>query len=156
MKNKLLIILGITLITFAGSVAFAQPGEGRQRNMKKVEQLEKAKLIDELGMNDELSIKFFNRRREFKEKQRSTIEQIDKVIDEIKILIESKSAEKDLAKVKYLNSERIKLESTMQKQRLDYLNSLSDLLSPLQISKYIVFEREFRKEIKEAVFRQRK
>ena len=39
MKNKLLIILGITLITFAGSVAFAQPGEGRQRNMKKVEQL---------------------------------------------------------------------------------------------------------------------
>ena len=155
MKNILryaFLLLGLALLI--PTVSHAQRG-GKGQNLAKVDQLEKVRLLDILQMNDETSIKFFNRRREFKEKQRQIGEQSEAVINELEGILKSKTADKEVNKLKKLNDELLKLESQRQKQRLDYLTSLSDLLTPEQVAKLAVFERDFRKEIRDALSHRR-
>lgn len=104
-------------------------------------------------MNDDVSIKFFNRRREFKQKQREIGEQAEKVIDELQSVL--KGQDKDINRLKKLNEDLLRLEAQRQKQRLDYMTSLTDLLSPEQIAKLAIFERDFKKEIREALSHRR-
>jgi Spy/CpxP family protein refolding chaperone len=144
------------LVLFAIFIAFTHAGQAqhgeRGKNLAKVDQLEKVKLIDALQMNDETSIKFFNRRRAFKEKQRSTMQQMDNALDELQGIVKS-SGEKDLNRMKALNEELIRLESQFHRQREDYLAGLSEILTTEQISKLAVFERDFRREIKDAILK---
>jgi Spy/CpxP family protein refolding chaperone len=125
---------------------------GRGQNLAKVDQLEKVKLIDALQMNDETAVKFFNKRRAFKEKQRATTQQLETALDELQVIVKS-NGEKDVARMKSLNEEIIRLETQMHKQREDYVASLAELLTTEQISKLAVFEREFRREIKDALLK---
>lgn len=155
-------ILIITLIVIGFTTVYAQPGPGpaggkhrwkdglgdNPKAYEKIEQLEKLKLIEILDMDEETTLKFFSRRKDFKEKFGDINRQIDDLIGNTVPEIR-KDGKKDDSYYKNFVSEMLRLQKEAGKTREEFINSLYGLLSPLQVAKYIVFERRFREELKE-------
>ncbi len=147
-------------ILAAAAIIFISPGQleaqSKGKGNHKIDQYEKANLIDALQMDEKTSTKFFTKRREFKEKQRAAIEQIERLIEELRGVLNSNSQDKDINKIKKYNDELLRLEIQMHKLRTDYRFSLGEILTPEQIGKYIIFEKDFRKDIRDAVINQKR
>jgi len=151
MKAKLFLLL-IIAISFS---TFAQMGQHRRRNgMTKIEELEKVKLIESLNMDEQTTLKFFARRTEHMNKMKKLVRKSDDLLDRISDLIK-KDDEKNSAELKKMISEYLSGSEAMVKEKENFINSLSDILSYEQISKLLVFEKRFREELKGLLFRQR-
>lgn len=150
MKKYLFILFFIPLLINA------QPGgppDGGPRHVrKKIEELEKIKLLEILNLDDETAIKFFNRRNDFnnklhdiEDKKEDKLEELSKAID--------KNNEQEINK---LIVDLGSIEDNLYKIRKDYTNSLSDILTPVQVAKVLTFERNFRREIRDIIFKARR
>lgn len=150
MKNLILILA--VLIIYSVSINAQDRGmmPGDRGSLKKIEQLEKAKLIDLLNLDENTAIKFFARRNEFNKKQHQIFEERGDLL---------KSMESDLSQGKNFDEKYYKdflsklndLEKRMVKEKKEFLDSLTDLLSVEQIAKFTVFEYKFRREIRESL-----
>lgn len=151
MKNLLipfLIILMIPLAVYSQSMRHQDMGP-----MKKIEELEKIKLIDALGMNEETTLRFFARRSKFKDEQRKLFDQENDLISKMENSVKSgKSNDTDL---KTMINQYLDLEDQIVNAKQKFINSLSDILSFKQISELLVFEKRFREEIRSLLFRDR-
>lgn len=140
----------ILLLIFLFPLAAAQSQPRMEkRALKKIDQLEKVKLLEILDMNEETSIKFFVRRKEFKERQRMIQDAVDSLHESLHQKLESDSK----ADYKALVNEIIQKEDELMRSRAEYMRSQGDILNDQQIAKLILFEREFRKEIQDLLFR---
>jgi hypothetical protein len=156
--NKLFFVIALSFI-FATVVLPQNIGqeEGthkRRAPMKKIEELEKVKLLDVLNLDEAASVKLFTRRNldrtkiwDFEDKINNTLQNIE---SEIK-----KGKDKDVTKIQKLNEDYCNLSMEVEKEKLSFLRSLSDILTPEQIGKYIVFERKFREEIRDLLMKER-
>ncbi|MBN8544618.1 MAG: hypothetical protein J0L60_00665 [Ignavibacteria bacterium] len=150
------ILLFICILFLLDGAASAQPGpgKGKFRNrggdpLKKLEQLEKVKLIEVLDLDESTMLKLFSRRGDHKKMMEERNEFADKLLDQMEDLIAAnKNGSKDeelKAKISEFNN-HIDESHKLQRQ---FVMSLSDLLSPEKLAKYIVFERNFRREIRD-------
>ena len=122
--------------------------------MKKIEELEKIKLLDILNLDEATSAKLFTRRSQ----NRTKIWDLeDKINDNLKN-IESevkKGKDADVNKIQKMNEIHMNLSMDVEKEKLSFLRSLPDILTQEQIGKYIVFERKFREEIRDLLMKER-
>ncbi len=156
--NKLFSL--IFLLFVISSVTTAQiddpsPGmpEGRLGGMKKIEQLEKIKLIEALDMDEETTLKFFARRNAHEDKIRDLMQKSRERLNEIDAKLKEKPAnEKEINSLieKYFEGEK-----EIGKEKESFIRSLSDILSVTQIAKLVVFEKKFRDEIRDILFKTR-
>jgi len=126
----------------------AQP-RMEKRALKKIDQLEKVKLLEILDMDEDASIKFFVRRKEFKDRQRIMQDAVDSLHEALHQKLESETR----ADFKALVNEIVQKEDELMSSRIEYIRSQGDILNDQQIAKLIIFEREFRKEIQDLLFR---
>ncbi len=153
MKN----ILIISVIVFSlFSLQFAQERKfKRMDGHKKMDHLEKLKLMEILDLDEETFIRFFSRHSEFKKQSRESLAQQDKRLEEMEAyfasakLVTDKEYEEMIQK--YLAAEKKIFE-----ERETYLKSLSTILKPEQICKIIVFEKRFREEIRDVLLKDRR
>ncbi len=141
----------ILLFIFVSSVYPQQrmrPGND-QRPLQRIEQWERMKLIDVLNLNEETAIRFFARRNENQKKMKEILDRRDDAIRELEDEIRNGTQNDALYKEKV--NALLLLESNIGKERENFLRSLSDLLSPIQIAKMVVFESRFRKEVRETL-----
>jgi len=144
-KMKILLML---LVLFAGKINFAQenfpfiPSDPKG----KLAQLEKVKLIETLKMDEETTLRFFARRTEFLDKIQSLNKNSMDLIDKL----EKSFGENKLTKSEYKNliKEFNNNDEQMFKEKMNFINSLDDILSEEQIAKMIVFEKKFKEEIR--------
>ena len=143
------------LLIFSSSV-FSQREKWRDDEMReKFEQLEKIKLIETLEMNEETTLRFFARKSEHQKQQDELQDRIREKIDNLEVIFKSgRVATVDELK-KNIN-EINALQSELEKNRTDFINSLSDILSYEQIAKLLIFERKFRDEIRRLIIKDRK
>ena len=153
MKTTYLILT--TLFIFSGSI-YAQREKWRDDEMReKFEQLEKIKMIETLGMNEETTLRFFARKSEHQEQQDEIQDKIREKIDNLEVIFKSgrvatvDELKKNINEINALHSE-------LEKNRSDFINSLSDVLSYEQIAKLLIFERSFRDEIRRLIIKDRK
>jgi preprotein translocase subunit YajC len=121
----------------------------------KFEQLEKIKLIETLEMDEETTLRFFARRTEHKKQQDEIQKNIQEMIDNLDVIFKSGRAvtvEEIKADINEINNLQIQLD----KNRVDFINSLSDILSYEQIAKLLVFEKRFRNEVRKLIMKERK
>lgn len=85
MKN---FIYSLTVIFLFASFSLAQ--DRRHHNsdaFKKIEELEKIKLIEALGLNEQTTLKFFARRSENRSKQGKLMQEASKLLDQMDIIV---------------------------------------------------------------------
>lgn len=147
-------ILSITLLL--SSVLFAQKGKWQDDEMRaKFEELEKIKLIEVLQMDEETTLRFFARQSEHKKQQDEIQDKIHTNSDNIEALLKSEktvSSEELKSKIDEIN----KLQLQLEKNRVDFINSLSDILSYEQIAQLIIFEKRFRNEVRKMIMKDRR
>ena len=153
MKTTLKIL--IVSIIFSG-VIFSQPERWRNEEMRgKFEQLEKIKLIEALGMNEETTLRFFARRSEHQKQQEEIQKKINEKIDNLELIFKSgrvATVDELKSNINEVNS----LRSELEKNRTDFIDSLSDILTYDQIAKLIIFERNFRDQVRKLIMKDRK
>ena len=130
----------IFVVLLATVLAFPQR---RMERMKRLEQLEQVKLMEVLELNEETTLKFFRKRKEFHEKRIMSVSRLDSLYKVIEDALNKNS--KDLSKIL---DEYTKEEKNMHSLRNDYLSALKKMLSPEQYAKVILFDRRFRDEIR--------
>jgi len=117
----------------------------------RIDQLEKVKLMEELNMTEDVSIKFFARRNDFREKERKLIDRIDS----LGVIIGEKSSNPDVqtsnAEWEKIIDEYNAVENMMRKNKSDFIASLQNILTPQQRAEFLAFERKFRREIQDII-----
>lgn len=155
--KKMLIILFLSLITTAGVNAQGMRMHGKMNSkaQERIDELEKIKLMEILNLDDDKMVKLLSRRREFKEKSRQLIKLKNEKLDRLQKAFndEIKLEDKEL---KRLADELISIEEDMCRARLDYYHSLDGMLDSRQISRLMVFERNFQREIRDLIYKNRK
>ena len=120
-----------------------------QKPLQRIEQWERIKLIDALNLNEETAIRFFARRHENQNKMKEILDRRDEAIRDIEDEIRNGGQNDALYKEKV--NALLSLENSISKERENFLRSLSDILSPMQIAKLVVFESRFRREVRETL-----
>jgi len=131
----------------------AQQHQKNNRNLKplqKIEQLEKAKIIEALNLNEETAVRLFARRNESRQKVGDTNKQREELLKDLEKNLKDGVKMSD-AEYKERVNNIIALDASMIKERDNFYRSLGDLISPQQIAKLIVFENNFRKEIRKSL-----
>ncbi|KAB2909976.1 MAG: hypothetical protein LC102_09705 [Ignavibacteriales bacterium] len=146
-----------------GVSAIAQPGPGYGGRGKhyprggdggrRLEQLEKVKLIEYLNLDEETMVRLLTRREEHRKTMDKRSEQADSLVDLLeKLTKENKNGDKNSD----LNAGIKKFTDFVAESRgmeMKFLTSLTEILTPEQLAKYIIFERNFRKELRELLRR---
>jgi hypothetical protein len=136
------------------SISYGQKDERPMHGTKpleKIEQWEKAKLIDLLKMNEDNSVRFFARRSEHQNKMKEILDQRDQLLNDLSKDLQEGNKQSDNVYRDKLNN-LLSFDSRLTKEKESFLRSLNDILTPHQILKYSIFELKFRKELREKLF----
>jgi hypothetical protein len=126
-----------------------------QGPLKKIEELEKIKLVETLGMDEQTTLKFFARRTKYREEQAQLLMSIRTLIDQMSDLTK-KNDSKTEEELKKMMDQYQDIENTIIRKKQEFYNSLKDILTYKQIAKVLVFERKFKDEIRAALMQDRR
>jgi len=146
----------LMLLIFISGIIIPQRGKWQDEEMRaKFEQLEKIKLIETLEMDEETTLRFFARKSEHQKQQEEIQEKIKENINNLEVIFKSgrvATVDEIKANINEINT----LSNQLEKNRTDFINSLSDILSYEQIAKLLIFERNFKDEIRKLIMKERR
>jgi len=149
MKNilKILVLLCIT-----GSV-FGQFDEAEGKKMReKLMTVKIWEMSERLDLSDEQAIKLFPIMRKQKAVIDSLRGEIENSFKKIRELVDSKANEKKISvAIKDYKNAKIMINET----EIEYINKISEVLTPKQVAKYLIFEREFRRKMMDIIKQRR-
>ena len=144
---KLLLVFGLTLLF--GQSVHAQPFQPDERRpFERIEHFKKVRLIEMLDMKEEQSVRFFARLNEHDNTKRDLMKEKMDVLDKIERLVRNHADEKEFEK---LFPEVAEMNEKIVQEDQRFFNSLPDVLSAEQRGKYLLFERQFERELREAM-----
>ena len=151
---KKLILLVIIIVSVSVTLNAQRKQDRKHQVPDKIEQLEKIKLIETLEMDEETTLRFFSRRSEFEREMNKIHKAIDEKLDKMEKMVNSDNVQDEELKaaIEELNLMHQKLD----KNKADFINSLTDILSYKQIAKMVLFERKFREELRRALFKDKR
>jgi len=150
MKKFIFLILSLIFIT---GTNYSQRRENHHKEVReKIEQLEKIKLIETLKMDEQTTLKFFARRTEFMDNLKDLINKQNDLLDKLDENIKS-SKDKDDAYYQSMIDQYFVLEQKINESKKSFITSLSDILSKEQIAKLLVFQKKFREEVRDILFK---
>ena len=155
MKNISLIIITIILIA---ATTNAQKHDRKMRDSKfrdKIEQLEKLKLIEVLKLDEETTLRFFSRQSKNREEVNQFHEQKEDLVDMLENYFTSGVSLPKGESLESINRKIVEIEKRILSERSEFLKSLNDILTVEQVSKLIVFESRFRKELRDMILEKR-
>ncbi|MHB8907185.1 MAG: hypothetical protein ACYC4T_09775 [Melioribacteraceae bacterium] len=141
----------ITCLVFSSAIAQNRMRMGKDsKPLQRIEQWEKLKLVDALGLSEETALRFFARRHENQTKIKEILDQRESTLSEIENEINKSSQSSDAVYKDQVNK-LMSLEERISTERGNFLRSLNDILTPQQIAKLIVFESKFRRQVRETL-----
>ena len=143
-----LVNINVLLLVFLSSMIIAQPHSNKRNKEfgKRFEDLEKIKLIEILDLDEERAIKFFSRRNEHKNRLNEIKSESEELLFEMEKSLEAEE-NKDQFTSPIKNS--IEIESKFMNEKSNFYKSIQDILSQEQIVKLILFERKFKRNIRD-------
>ena len=149
------IFLALIILAIASEYSFGQKREsfGPPKNVqKKIEELERIKLMEVLDLKEDVMLKFFSRRKNFIDKFHQLEEEKENKIDELQKAIDNEDDQALKKRIDEINS----LDENIIKNRIEFFNSLNDILNEQQIAKVVVFDRNFRRELRDMILKHRR
>ncbi len=150
MRRYVFLIFILTLT----NLTFSQPWRMEERQLKRIEEYKKVKLIESLDLSEEESVKFFSIYNEHQKKVRSLQKERNDVIDQISKMTkdESRFSEKRFFE---LENRLTEIDQELFKNRKEFYNNVRNAISSYKFAKFIVFEREFYRDLNNLIMRRR-
>lgn len=137
------------VVILLGRSAVAQPFQSDdQKPFERIEHFKKVRLIEILDMKEEQSVRFFARLNEHENLKRELMKEKMDVLDKIERLVRNHADEREFEK---LFPEVESANAKIVQEDGKFFNSLSDILSAEQRGKFLLFERHFERELREAM-----
>jgi hypothetical protein len=138
------IVVGLTFIVSAQDQRPPEPPMAPH----KVEQYKKMRLIEEMHLDEETSIRFFTRYN----KQMNEIKEIQRrrnaIIKQLKELTQANAQSNEIESAV---RSYVKLDAQIADVRAKFIEGLKDIFSPKQIAEYLVFEQKFNQNLREVI-----
>ena len=144
MRPIYLLLIFVLLIDLSYYLPGFQSRRIEQR--KKIEEFQKNKLIETLDLSEEDAIRFFTIYNDHQKKIFSLQEDRDKLIDQLEKLTRTESRTNEV-KLKELLNKLEEIEREIFKARQEFHINIQNAISTEKFAKYIVFEREFAREL---------
>jgi hypothetical protein len=113
---------------------------------ERIEQFKKVRLMEVLKMNEETSIRFFSRYNKYVETLHAVQKDHNTLIDQLQDLNKSNANNADIERaIKDIGMCEDKITET----RSNFIEELKNILSLKQVADYVVFERNFNKNLRE-------
>jgi|WetSurMetagenome_2_1015567.scaffolds.fasta_scaffold53743_2 Spy/CpxP family protein refolding chaperone len=143
-------IVPVLLIALAAATVQAQPfgPPPGPHNMERIEHLKKVRLVEMLDLKEEQSVRFFARLNEHENTMRSLGSEKSDLLDRIERLVRN---EADVKEFEAIFPQMSALEDRVGAERKRFFDGLADLLTPEQRGKLLLFERQFERELREAM-----
>ena len=139
----------LPLTILISGLAMAQPfGPPGQHSMERIEHLKKVRLMEMLDLKEEQSVRFFSRLKDHEDAMKAIMHDKMDLLDRLDKLVGSEADTKDMEK---LFPEVLAVDDRMAKERAKFFNGLSDILSVQERAKYLLFERQFERELRDAM-----
>jgi len=139
--NILKAVLSLTLLA-AGSASLVAQDQLPLRGpaAERIEQYKKVRMMEELKLDEQTSIKFFARYNSHREELRKLNEKRNELIDELQVLHRRDASDAEFKKVL---DELKELAEPAVELREKYFAEMAEVLSPKQLAEYFIFERKF-------------
>ena len=150
-KSITLVLLGIIIcIAQPLNPDFDRPPRTEERAPRQlIETLRKVRLIEELNLTDEQSIKFFPKLNEIREAKEELNHNRKIMIDKLMDLLEKDKKSSDQINVKL--DKLFKLEEEFNKKETALKKEIRKILNPEQQARLILFQLRFDKEMREMI-----
>ncbi len=140
----------LTVMVLTNGVLTAQPfgPPPDRRGAERVEQLKKIRLVESLDMKEEQSVRFFSRMNDHENAKKKIMQEKMDLLDKLDKLVRN---EGDAKEMEPLFSQVQAMDAKLVSEKEKFFTDLSDLLSPTQRAQYLLFERQFERELREAM-----
>lgn len=139
------LLIAVTVVTLQAQPFGPGPGP---RNMERIEQLKKVRLVEVLDLKEEQSVRFFARMNEHENAMRSLGREKAELLDRIDRLVRNDA---DVKEFEAMFPQVAAIDDRMGVERQKFFDGLTDLLSAEQRGKFLLFERQFERELREAM-----
>jgi len=123
---------------------------GGMQSQKKINQLEKVKLLEVLELDDETAVKFFRLKDQHEEDMMSLRDKQDKILDIMEETL-SEDESKKTSSLSKLITDYKKNEMEMTDERDRFHKEIWNVLQPEKYARFLVFERNFRQEVRNLI-----
>lgn len=135
------------------SMLFAQSAQqgdaqGTDRPYERIESLRKVRLVEILELKEDQSVRFLARMNEHDNARRAMMKERGEALDRLERLIRNKA---DDAEYEKAFADVAAVDDKLTTDRRSFFAGLSDILTPTQRAKMLIFERRFERELREAM-----
>jgi hypothetical protein len=145
-----ILMISLLAMIFSVSVSAQNQGRGRMDPNRKINQLEKVKLMETLEIDDAAAVKFFNLKDRHHQNMTELRDNSDKILDIIEETLLEDGSKTNSSLNKLIEDFKTN-EAEMNQERLRYLQEAESLLPPGEFAKLLVFERNFRAEVRNLI-----
>jgi Spy/CpxP family protein refolding chaperone len=142
--------LALALLLCCAGLVIAQPAmpSPDQRPLERIERLRKVRLIEMLDLKEDQSVRFFARMNEHDKARRELKHHKGDVLDRIERLVRNHADDQEFEK-EYPEVRAI--DAKLAEENWKFFDSMKDILTPEQRGKFLLFERHFEVELREAM-----
>ncbi len=145
---KRLILALLTVFFFIPMLIQAQQSTTQTRHRRdRVEELRSIKLLDALHLDEETSVRFMKRYRQQQAEMQALATDRGKAIDQLEQSLKQNNADET---GKLLN-DVLALDQQISAKRIDFIRGLSSILTKEQQARFVVFDRNFIRDLREMV-----
>jgi hypothetical protein len=139
---------GVLIICFFVHLcADAQPLRGKQA-LERVQQLRKVRMIELLNLSEEQSVRFFARLNQHENEREALLQAKTSALDKIERLVHNKANQDQFDEI---FPELMSLDEKLAGLDKNFFKSLQDIFSPSQQAKFLLFDRQFERELRESI-----
>jgi len=151
MKKIYLSTLVILVFFFAQSGSSQHrwgPERGERQRPERLEKFRKMRLIEVLKLSEEDAVRFFAKQTAHEDKVHELMNSRNDVLDSIEANIKESDQPGDLDKQVIRLKE---IDRNMFNERQRFQDEVRQLLTPVQFGKFLVFERDFGRQVRDAI-----
>lgn len=127
---------------------------GGMQPQKRINQLEKVKLLEVLELDDEKAVKFFSLKDQHEKNMADLREKQDEILDDIEETLSADESKRN-SSLNTLIADFDKSSFEMMDERNRFLKELRTFLPAEKFARFIVFERNFKAEIRDLIMGER-
>jgi len=151
MTNRTLVSLAASLLfpllAFGQGTGQGEP-QGGDRPSERIDNLRKVRLVELLELKEDQSVRFLARLNEHDAARRNLMKERGDALDRLERLIRNKAEDGEYEKA---FADVAAVDDKIAAERKSFFTGLSDILTPTQRAKMLIFERRFERELREAM-----